>query len=186
MGGGSALQLTQALSKGCSAALEPLMQQRWHLTNRLQHLVTAPYKQPPAAPQQQLGRIQRGAGAAAEAAQQQAVKNNQLAAQAMAAAQAGDWHQFVQLWDQLTGQQPGLAQYLVSSVEQRLEKGTLVGVGGLCEALMQAWVAAHQQVAVRKERERAQAVVGAVQAAQQQRVVTGRGQWRRLLVQITD
>jgi hypothetical protein len=45
-------------------------------------------------------------------------------------------------------------------------------VGGLCEALLQAWVEAQQQVAERVRMELAQAVVDAVQAAGQ--VVTAR------------
>jgi ankyrin repeat protein len=171
------VQLVKALSKGCSAALEPLMQQRWGLTNRLQQLVTAPCEQLPS--KQQCGGRRRGAGAAVGAeGLQEAAPDMPLSAQAMAAAQAGDWQQFVQLWDQLTGQQLALAQRLLSDVQQQLRARTLAGVDGLCGALMQAWVAAQQQVAVRKQQELVGAVLGAVQAAGRQPAVAGGGGWR--------
>jgi ankyrin repeat protein len=170
-GGRCSMQLVAALSKGCSAALEPLMQQRWALTNRLQQLVTAACEKPPS--RQPRGRGRQAAGAAAGGAEgpQQAGTDLPLSAQAMAAAQAGDWQQLVQLWEQLQGQQQALGQRLLCDVQEQLSKGLLVGEDGLCGALMQAWVAAQQEVAGRKQRERASAVVGAVQAAGQQTAV---------------
>jgi hypothetical protein len=93
----------------------------------------------------------------------------------MALAQSGDWQQFVQLWEQLTGRQAALGRALLTDVEQHIGRGQLAGVDGLCEALLKAWVAARRQVGVRKQQERAQAVVGAVKAAKQQQGVAGRG-----------
>jgi hypothetical protein len=58
-------------------------------------------------------------------------------------------------------------------VEQQLTTGVLTGVEGLCGELMEAWVEAQRQVAVAMQRQLAQAVVGAVQAAEQRQVVTG-------------
>jgi hypothetical protein len=163
------------------------MQQRWGLTNRLQELVTAPCEQAPpaaAATTQRRGRGQRGKQAAAAAAAaagdapQQVVTDSQLAKQAMAAAHAGRWQQHVQLWDQLTGRQPALGRRQLAYLEQQQRRGTLVAVDGLCEALVGAWAAAQQQVAVRMQLELAEAVVVAVQAAEQQQVMAGRGRRR--------
>jgi ankyrin repeat protein len=164
------MQLATALSRGCSAALEPLMQQRWGLTNRLQQLVAAASQQSSASPQRR-----RSGAAGAQATQQQAVTEQQLAAQAMEAAHGHKWQQFVQLWDQLQGRQPALACRLLDDVQQQQRQGTLAGAGRLCLALLEAWAAAQQQVAVRKQQELAEAVVGAVQAAQQRAVEGGRG-----------
>jgi ankyrin repeat protein len=173
--GSCCLPLVKALGKGCSAALQPLMQQRRLLTNRLQQLVAAPLQQPPppAAPQQQQGPEQR-AGAAAGEAPHQAVTDKQLAAQATAAAHAREWKRFVQLWEQLLGRQRAAANRVLTSVAQQQAKSPLEGAGYLCWALLEAWEAAQQRVAVRKQRELAEVVVGAVQAAQQQDVAAGR------------
>lgn len=98
--GKCSVRLVKALSKGCFAALEPLMQQRWQLTNRLQHLVTAPCEQALGVAQPQKkrrrGRQEADPAATAEGAQQ-AVTDTQLSARAMAAAQDEDWQRFVQL-----------------------------------------------------------------------------------------
>jgi len=100
----------------------------------------------------------------------------------MAAAHAGNWHQFVQLWDQLTGWQPALGRRLMSDVEQQMISGMLAGVDKLCTALMEAWVAAQQEVFGRMQQELADAVVSAAPllrrwAGVQQvvHVVAGRG-----------
>jgi hypothetical protein len=161
-GGTRALQLAKALSKGCSAVLTPQMQQRRKVANRLQQLVATT---PLAAPQQQ----QPGAAAAAEESQQ-VVTDKQLFAQAKAAAGAGDWQHFVQLWEQLT--EPALAKRLLTGVQQQLKQGSLVDTAGLCGALG-VWAAAQEHMVVRVQRQWIQAVVEAVQAAAQQQVVAG-------------
>jgi hypothetical protein len=185
--GSGCLQLAQALSRGYSAALQPLLEQRQRLTNRLQRLVTAPCQQAPAAAaaaaaaQQPQQRGRQRAGAAAGKAPQQEVTVKQLAAQTKAAAAALDWKQFVQLWEQLLGQQPALAHRLLSGVAhaQKQARGQLDAAGAMCLALLEGWEAAQQQVAVRKQRELAEVIVGAVQAAVQQQAVAGRGRRRR-------
>jgi hypothetical protein len=115
-GGIHAVQLMKALSRGCSAALKQKVQvtkQRLQLINRLQQLLPAAFQQPQE--QQQRRRQRRGAGVAAGAQGAEQAANGDLSAQAMAAAQAGNWQQFVQLWEQLTGQQSAVACCLMWS-----------------------------------------------------------------------
>jgi hypothetical protein len=67
-------------------------------------------------------------------------------------------------------------------LEQEQQHEEARDLSGMCMALLGAWTAAQLQVAVRKHRELAEAVVVAVQAAQQQAGVTGKGRRRRQLV----
>jgi ankyrin repeat protein len=157
------LLLVQGLSKGCCAALEPLMQQRWRVTNRLHELVTAPLCQKQ---QQQQQPASAAAGASAEAT---AGTDSQLSAQAMAAAAAGQWPLFVQLWEQVMGMQPVVASSLMSEVEQQVVTGELPGVMGLCSTLLEAWEAAQQQLAGRMRQELVAGVLSAVQLAASRR-----------------
>jgi hypothetical protein len=158
------VQLVQALGKGLSAALEPLMQQRQRMIHRLQQLVTQPFPQQEATTPQQ----QHSIAAAGGAGEQEVAAGRQLSAQAMAAAQAGGWQQFVQLWEQVLQLQPSMAGSLLGDAVRQQKRGTL-GVEGLCESLLGVW----QQVPGRMQQELAEAVVSVVQAAEQRQVVAG-------------
>jgi ankyrin repeat protein len=149
------LLVMQGLTSACCAALEPLMQQRWRVTSRLEQLVPAPQQH------------QQPANAAAGGNDARAADSgSHLSAQAMAAATGGDWPRFVQLWEQLMGRQPAQASRLMSQVQEQPISGKLCGKVGLCEALLEAWQAARQQVASRMQQELTAAVVSAVQAGQ--------------------
>jgi hypothetical protein len=155
-------RLHRMLVQAWLAELQPLMRQRWAMTNRLQALVTQPLqllRQQPAQPMPYN--------------EQWALSQNALlAAQAATAAAAGQWQVLLQLVEQLAG----LHEANASAVSYLLEQGGRApGVVGFCLALLKAWRAVQQQVSSRKEGELKEAVVGAVQAARLRQVP--RDQW---------
>jgi hypothetical protein len=169
------LLLYQVFVKAWLAELQPLMQQRWGMTNRLAALVTDPLQQHP-----QPRRLPEKPAPYKEcwALSQSAL----LAAQASAAAAAGHWEWLVLCLEQLMGLHKPSAEVVLLLLEQEQQHEGARDLSGMCMALLGAWTAAQQQVAVKKQRELAEAVVLAVQAAQQQHMVTGRGRRRRQLV----
>jgi hypothetical protein len=84
--------------------------------------------------------------------------------------------------EQLMGLHKPSAEVVLCLLEQEQRHEGARDLSGMCMALLSAWTAAQQQVAVMQQRELAEAVVVAVQGAQQQQAVTGRGRRQRQLV----
>jgi ankyrin repeat protein len=153
------LTLHKMLVKAWLEELQPMLMQRWGMTNRLQALVPQPSQQ------QQQQRPQQPVPYNEQWALSQSAL---LAAQAATASAAGQWQVLVQLAEQLAGLHSANASAVTYLLDQGREGGGAEGAMGLCLELLKAWGAAQQQVAGRMQRELKEAVVGAVQAAQQQ------------------
>jgi hypothetical protein len=183
IGSEATLLLSRVLFSGWAAQIEPFMKQRWRVTNRLQALLAAPVVQQARQQPSRKCKARPTAAAAARGQQPQAPgsalcvlhRREGLEAEAQAAAGAGQWGAFVGVLEQLAGLHEACASSVESLVEHARQQGAgqAQGNAGLCTALMAAWGAAQQQVASRVKQEVADAVVGAVEAFGQLRVVPG-------------
>lgn len=178
-----ALQLIRAVHSGWAATLEPLLHQRQTVTSRLQWLVTQPLQHRAQVQEAwdsedaQIASTVRGyVFHLVSYRKQQAT--DEAYSQALAASEASQWQQFVQHLEQMEQEQ---ATSLLNTVAELVAMEAPADVVGLCGALLEAWRAARQQAAVRADQEVLHAVLDAVQASEQQRVMTCR-RTRRLAI----
>jgi ankyrin repeat protein len=176
-------QLLWVLHSGWLEGLQPLLQVRQQAVNPLQEMLGT---LPPGRQRQQQQQQQQhadgseGGTSSSAAAGAQNVQSSSCAGvhgstqgsvpgpspekQALAAARAGQWEEFVQHLEQLTGLQPARACEVLAAVVAAKGRGWSPALARLCEVLLGAWWAGRQTAAARAAQEQVRAVVGAVLA----------------------